>query len=207
MASDDGRMDALERNTEGGCGQKCDREHAHFLAQSFAEARMMCKSAVPHEIVINERSRSRRAAAPAKKQAQALSPRLETRSVKRHGRSPRLCDGGIISRSHACGWLCVSCAANQGVGVKRPCPHSVGDGCGAWRDHSSFRLTYRTRNRRQKTSRNSCRLCRSCSSDLPLFLVPTSARAHSGREVTPRAPCRGRRARPALPALPGCRRV
>ena len=23
---------------------------------------------------------------------------------------------------------CVSCAANQGVGVKRPCPHSVGDG-------------------------------------------------------------------------------
>ena len=24
--------------------------------------------------------------------------------------------------------MCVSCAANQGVGVKRPCPHSVGDG-------------------------------------------------------------------------------
>lgn len=74
MASDDGRMEALERNTEGGCGQKCDREHAHFLAQSFAEARMMCKSAVPHEIVINERSRSRRAAAPQEASPSALAP-------------------------------------------------------------------------------------------------------------------------------------
>jgi len=79
VASDDGRMDALERNAEGGCGQKCDREHAHFLAQSFAEARMMCKSAVAHEICNHASSSTiEKQTGRQGRHAQALSRRLRS---------------------------------------------------------------------------------------------------------------------------------